>query len=116
WGSSLNSMRTLATAFATCLLIAPAAVSAGLDVTPSPLNFNVAFGSGAAVQSVSVSFNGSPATITSVSSITTTGQPWLQPFITGVPGIVAVAVNPLVLSAGSYTGTTSVFTTVGSGS
>src|SRR5258708_4210182 len=109
-------MRTLATAFATCLLIAPTAVSAQLDFSPSSLNFNVAFGSGTAVQNVCVSFNRSPPAITSVSATTTTGQPWLQPFLSGAPGIVTVAVNPVVLSAGSYTGTASVFTTVGSGS
>src|SRR5262249_18986216 len=106
-------MRTLSMAFATCLLIAPAALSAGLDVTPSPLYFNVPFGSGAVSQNVFVLFNGSPATIINVSATTDDGQPWLQPFISGAPGVVTVAVNPLILNVGSYTGTGFVGTTVG---
>jgi hypothetical protein len=107
-------MRTLATAFATCVLIAPAAVWGQLTATPNPLNFNVPTGAGLTPQNVNVTFNGSPVTITGVSASTTTGQNWLQLFVTGVLGTLTVSTNPLGLSEGTYTGTAFVATTVGS--
>ena len=71
-------MRTLTTAFAACLLIAPTAVWGQLSATPSTLSINVPLGAGPFSQNVSVTFNGSPATITGLSATTSTGASWLE--------------------------------------
>jgi hypothetical protein len=108
-------MRTLATAFATCLLIAsPTAVWAqsGLMASPNPLNFAVQVGSGPVSQIVNITFNGSPATITGVSTVTTSGQPWLQAFLSN-SSTVTVTTNPTALVSGSYIGSVTVNTTGG---
>jgi uncharacterized protein (TIGR03437 family) len=85
----------------------------GLTASPNPLGFNVATGSGVVSNNVNINFNGAPATITGLSSSTTTGQAWLQPFNSGFPGVVTVNVNPAVVTAGSYFGTVFVTTTAG---
>ena len=87
----------------------------GLSANPSVLNLSAAVGGSASSQNVSITYNGSPITVSGVSSTTTTGQGWLQPsFTQQVPGAVTVTVNPSVLTqAGTYTGTVSVTTPVG---
>lgn len=108
-------MRTLASLFVPWLLIVSPAVRAqtsGLTATPNPLNFNVPGGSGPSSQVLNVTFNGSPVTITTVSSSTSTGQNWLQASFS-VPGALIAQINPLGLAAGSYSGSVVVFTTVG---
>ncbi len=79
--------------------------SSGLTVTPSPLTLNLPVGSGTSTQTVSATFNGSPVTVNSVSTSTTTGQPWLQANTTGATGVVSITANPAILQAGSYSGT-----------
>jgi hypothetical protein len=108
-------MRALATTFAACLLIAPSAAwgQSGLMVAPNPVNFNVLLGAGVVSQNVSVTFNGSPVAITGISATTTTGQNWLQPSLSGFPGVLTVATNATLLSAGPYVGTVVVNTLVG---
>ena len=71
-------------------------------------------GSGFTSQNVTIFNNGAPATLTSVSAKTTTGQDWLQPSVSGAAGIVTVSITPSNLAAGSYTGTVRLTTTVGS--
>jgi hypothetical protein len=107
-------MRTLATAFAACLLIVQSAVwaqSLGLMASPNPLTITVPTGSSPTSQIVNITVNGTLATIASVSTSTTTGQNWLLAFISS-PGVVTTTVNPAGLS-GSFSGTVFVNTTVG---
>jgi uncharacterized protein (TIGR03437 family) len=85
----------------------------GLSATPNPVVLNVAVGTSSSTQNVSVTYNGSPATINSVSASTTTGVNWLQASTSGTVGAVTVTVTPSSLAAGSYTGTVTVNTTVG---
>jgi uncharacterized protein (TIGR03437 family) len=87
--------------------------SSGLTVNPSPLSLNLPVGTGATTQNVSVTFNGNPITVNSVSTTTTTGQTWLQANTTGITGGVAVTVNPTILQAGSYSGTVAINTVSG---
>jgi hypothetical protein len=109
-------MRTLATVFVACLLIAPPAIrgqNSGLMATPNPLTINVPFGSNTISQFVSITFNGSPITITGLSISTTTGQTWLQAFLSGSTGGVTTTVNPAGLSSGNFSGSLIVNTTAG---
>ena len=87
----------------------------GLSANPNPVSFNATAGGAASSQNVSITYNGSSATIVSVNASTTTGQSWLQPsFFAASPGSVTVSVNPSLLSAaGTYTGTVTVNTTAG---
>jgi uncharacterized protein (TIGR03437 family) len=87
--------------------------STGLAVTPNPLPVNLPIGSGTNTQNVSVTFNGSPLTVNSVSTSTTTGQNWLQASTTGITGGVAVTVNPSILPAGNYSGSVLINTVSG---
>jgi hypothetical protein len=109
-------MRTLAIVFAACLLIVPTSVwgqpSSGLIANPNPLTINVPAGAGPSSQVVNITFNGSPATITGVSTSTATGQNWLQAFSPST-GVVTTTVNPAGLS-GSFFGTVVVNTIAGS--
>ena len=90
-----------------------ATTGVGLTASPNPLTFNVAVGSGATSQNVTIFNSGALAILSSVTATTTTGQTWLQPFISGSAGIVTVNINPTILTAGSYTGTVFVVTTAG---
>src|SRR5262249_47067041 len=58
---------------------------AGLAASPNPVNLSAAFaGAGVTPSIVSITFNGALVTPISIQSITTTtGQQWLQVFITG---------------------------------
>lgn len=109
-------MRTLAIVIAACLLIVPSMVRGqlGLFASPNPLNFNVPAGSNSSTQAVSITNNGSSVTITGVSTSTTTGQNWLQAAFSPSTGVVTTTVNPAGLSSGSFSGTITVTTTVGS--
>jgi len=85
-----------------------------LSASQNPV-FYLPLGSGPATASVTINLNGTPTTLTSISSSTTTGQAWLTASISGSTGGVAITVNPQVLSsAGIYTGTVSASTTAGS--
>ena len=86
--------------------------SSGLVATPNPLSINVPFGSSAVTQNVNITFNGAPAVITGVSASTTSGQNWIQASSGQNQGTVSVSANPSGLS-GSYFGTVTVNTTVG---
>jgi hypothetical protein len=107
-------MRTLAIVFAACLLIVPSMVRGqlGLFASPNPLNFNVLAGSNSSTQVVNITNNGSPVTINSLSTSTTTGQTWLQASFDPSTGVVTTTVNPAGLS-GSFSGTVFVTTVVG---
>jgi len=83
--------------------------TSGLVASPSPLNLNLQFGSAVTTQNVNITNNGQAAIITGVS--VTQGQSWLQASSLG-NGSVSVSVNPSGL-AGSYFGSVSVNTTVG---
>jgi uncharacterized protein (TIGR03437 family) len=86
----------------------------GLAATPSVVNFNLQPGTSPATQNVSIAFNGSLATVTSVNTNTATGQNWLQATTSGALGGITVTANPFGLAIGNYSGTVSVNTTVGS--
>jgi hypothetical protein len=85
----------------------------GLVATPSVVTFDALSGSETVVQNVNVTFNGSPATVTGVGAMTTTGEDWLLPSLSDTPGSVTVGVNSSALSPGSYTGSVIVNTTAG---
>src|SRR5579872_1326230 len=68
--------------------------SSGLVASPNPLILTVSSGSAQTNNYVSITFNGSPVPITSVS---TTGQSWLQAFSSGV-GQVDVFPDPRGIS------------------
>src|SRR5262249_31105851 len=87
--------------------------NSALSVAPTAPFFYAPFGSGTSSQNVSVTFNGSPVTITGLSVSATTGQMWLQGFVSGATGILNVSVSPGVLSTGTYTGTVFVATVAG---
>ena len=107
-------MRTFATVLAVCLLIVtPAVRGQGLIANPNPLTINVPFGSSPISQLVNITFNGSPATITSAATSTTTGQNWLQASISGSTGGVIATVNPVGLSSGNFSGSVIANTVVG---
>ena len=107
-------MRTFAAVFAACLLTVPSAVwGQGLIATPNPLTINVQFGSNAISQIVNITFNGSPITITGLSTSISTGQNWLQASISGSSGGVITTVNPASLSSGNFSGLVIVNTTAG---
>ena len=107
-------MRSLATALAACLLIAPPTVwgQLGLHSYPSPVTFDVLTGASTVSQQVVITFNGSPVTIADVSTSKTAGQNWLVAFVSGT-GLLTVAANPTVLAAGVYTGAVVVATPAG---
>jgi uncharacterized protein (TIGR03437 family) len=85
----------------------------GLSATPNPVTLTAQIGAAPSSQNVNILFNGNPATVTSVSTTTTTGQNWLTAQNLGVSGTVTITVNPSILLAGSYTGTVNVNTTAG---
>ena len=87
--------------------------SNGLVASPNPLNLNLAVGSGASSQNVSVTFNSAPVTIFSVPVSTSNGGNWLSASISSITGTVAVTANPFSLSAGSYSGTVNISTSSG---
>ena len=109
-------MRRLGTVFAIYMLVAcpfaPGQV-AGLAASPNPVNLSAAFaGAGVTPSIVSITFNGALVTPISIQSITTTtGQQWLQVFITGAS--VNVSANTSIVGVGTYTGTVVVNTVVG---
>jgi hypothetical protein len=108
-------MRIFGIAFATCLLVAPPTAwgQLGLLATPNPLDFNVPAGGSTGSQAVNITFNGVPVTVNSISSITTTGQNWLQANISGTTSVVIVTVNPSGLAASIYNGTVTALTSNG---
>lgn len=84
----------------------------GLTASPNPVTLNTAQSGGSVLpQVVTINYNGSPASITGVSSVTATGQNWLVASSLG--GTVNVAANTAGLTAGLYTGTVTVTTTSG---
>jgi len=86
--------------------------SGGLAATPNPVNFNVQTGGTAAPQNVTITVNGAPVTITSVTA--SGGASWLLPsFQSNVAGNVNVGVNASGLSAGMYNGIVTVATPQG---
>jgi uncharacterized protein (TIGR03437 family) len=88
--------------------------STGLIVTPSVVSLTATSTGAVNPQNVTVSFNGNPVTITSVTSTTTTGQNWLTTsFTPGIPGTVTVNASTTGLATGSYTGTVTVLTLQG---
>jgi hypothetical protein len=80
----------------------------GLAANPSPVNITVSSGSAQTENNVNITFNGSPVPITSLS---TSGQSWLQAFSSGV-GQVTVFVGPMGVS-GTVSGTVFVTTIAG---
>jgi hypothetical protein len=88
-------------------------MSGGLSATPNPVALSAAT-AGAMVfsQIVSINFNGSPASITGISSATSTNQNWLVTSSNGTT--VNVTANTAGLATGIYTGTVTVSTTLGS--
>jgi uncharacterized protein (TIGR03437 family) len=86
----------------------------GLAATPSVVTLSASAGGTTNPQNVSITNNGSPVTINSVSSTTTTGQNWLLPsFSPTIPGTVTVNTSLSTLASGSYTGTVTVNTLSG---
>src|SRR5439155_86610 len=85
----------------------------GLIASPNPVTLTAAQGGTAASQTVSVTSNGSPVTITGISATTSSGGSWLQPFTSGTQGSVTVNANTSTLAAGSYSGTVTVTTSAG---
>ena len=110
---------TVATAFGQAnfqvnLTVGSGGGTSGLAVTPNPMNFTAGVNGGVSSQNATVALNGSPVTISSITSATSTGQSWLLPsFSSGIPGTITVSVNPSILSAGSYSGTVTVNTVSG---
>jgi len=80
--------------------------------TPNSLSFNVQTGGAAPSQSVNLTFNGSPVTVTGVTAATTTGQNWLLPSVGS--SSVLVSINSAGLTSGTYTGTVTANTSAGS--
>ncbi len=83
-----------------------------LVANPNPVNFSVTTGGTAPSQNVTITFNGTAATVQSVSASTNTGQNWLLPSIGS--GSVLVSLNAAGLSPGNYSGTVTVGTSGGS--
>jgi uncharacterized protein (TIGR03437 family) len=84
----------------------------GLTATPNPVTLTTSQVGGSVLpQVVSINYNGSPASITGVSSVTTTGQNWLIASSLGTT--VNVSANTSILAAGTYTGTVTVTTSFG---
>jgi uncharacterized protein (TIGR03437 family) len=100
------------TMFQVNLTVGSGSGTSGLVATPNPVNFTAAVGGSAPSQNVNITASGVPATISSVSATTTTGQNWVQAS-TSSTGVVTVNVTPSILVAGSYTGTVTVNTTSG---
>src|SRR5207249_4587630 len=50
----------------------------GLTATPNPVVLNTPVGGSSSSQQVTVTYNGSPASVTGVTASTVTGQNWLQ--------------------------------------
>lgn len=96
-------------ALASAAATAPAAT--GVIATPNPVNFNLPFGSGVGSQDVTVTFNGSPDAVTTLSI---SPQAWLRVIFTSTPNIVRVIVNPSGLAVGTYTGSATAYTADGS--
>jgi hypothetical protein len=86
---------------------------AGLVINPSPVTFNIPFGTGVVSQLVNITYNGSPVAINGISSTLPTGQSWLQTAAGSGTGVMAVTANASGLSAGPYTGTVFVTTPLG---
>jgi uncharacterized protein (TIGR03437 family) len=83
-----------------------------LTATPNPVNFNVQTGGNAAPQNVTITLNGAPVAINSVSA--SSGATWLLPSLQSLAaGNVNVSVNAAGLSAGIYNGIVTVVTPQG---
>src|SRR5262249_38099046 len=85
----------------------------GLIASPNPVTLTAAQGGTPPSETVSVTLNGTPVTITGISASTNSGGSWLQPFTSGTQGSVTVTANTSSLAAGSYSGTVTVTTTSG---
>ena len=85
---------------------------AGLVVNPTSLSFTAQVGGTPLAQNVSVTVNGSPATISNVIA-TSSPAGWLLPSIPSTVGTVNVGISTAGLSAGSYNGSVSIVTTQG---
>ena len=84
----------------------------GLNASPNPVTLSVATaGSTVQSQTVGIFFNGAPASITGISTSTTTSQNWLIASSQG--SSVSVSANTANLATGSYSGTVTVTTTQG---
>jgi hypothetical protein len=85
--------------------------TSGLVASPSVINFNIpVVGSGTPSQTVSITFNGVPVTISNLS--TNVNGTWLLVSNTGT-GVVTVGINGATLTMGSYIGTVFANTTAG---
>jgi uncharacterized protein (TIGR03437 family) len=85
--------------------------TSGLVVTPGMVSLTATSAGIVNPQNVTVSLNGNPVTINSVTSTTTTGQNWLATsFTPSVPGTVTINASTTGLAAGTYTGTVTVTT------
>jgi hypothetical protein len=82
--------------------------NASLVASPNPVSFSIQTGGTAPSQNVTITFNGSAATVQSVN----TNQNWLLAQSTG-SGNVLVSLNASGLSAGNYNGTLTVGTSGG---
>jgi hypothetical protein len=83
----------------------------GLMAVPNPLTFSLPSGTTPLSAVVNITFNGSPVTITGISSSTNTGQNWLQASSQSGTSVL-VTVNPSGLSGTNF-GTVAVITTNG---
>jgi hypothetical protein len=84
-----------------------------LVATPNPLNFTIPLGGGTPpAQNVTITFNGAPVNILSVSA-TTSGRNWLVPTVSGTPGVVSVIADAALVVPGTQSGTVTVNTAQG---
>ncbi len=87
--------------------------TSGLAATPNPVSLStVQVGGVVSSQTVTITYNGSPVTVSNVSSSTSTGQSWLVPTVLG-GDLVSVGANTSFLSGGTYSGTVNVTTNYG---
>ncbi len=85
----------------------------GLSASPNPVTLNTpTVGGAVSSQTVAINYNGSPASVQSVTTSTTTGQSWLVASTAG-SNLVSVGANTSGLSAGNYTGTVYANTNLG---
>jgi uncharacterized protein (TIGR03437 family) len=103
---------TFGTATFTVNLTIGATSANGLNASPNPVTLTTA-SAGSVVQSqnVGIFFNGLPASITGISTSTTTSQNWLVASSQG--SSVSVTANTANLATGTYSGTVTVTTTQG---